>query len=170
MKITPYLMLTVLLCAVGLVRAEDSTTQASPASTTGGGGRAGHGNGAFRQKLLEKFDTNHDGKLDETERAAAKAFLKQKREALHEKLLAKFDTNHDGKLEPDELAAAKAALQQKRAAHGGGAGGAGAGRSARANKTNATPDAGAASTPSETDEEAVQKAIDQLHPQRPVRL
>jgi hypothetical protein len=158
MKLIPLSILAILLCIGSALRAEDSTTTASPAFA----GRGGHGNGELRQKLLEKFDTNHDGKLDETEMAAAKAFLKQKREELHKKLLEKFDANHDGKLEPDERAAAKAAMQQRRAAHGG------AGRSAKANKTSSVPDA--TDSPSESEKEAVQKAIDQIHPQPPVRF
>lgn len=60
------------------------------------------------KKLLAKYDANHDGKLDDNERAAAKADRVKAREERHARLLAKYDVNHDGKLDPSELAAAKA--------------------------------------------------------------
>jgi hypothetical protein len=81
----------------------------------------------LRAKLLEKFDADHDGKLDESERAAAKAALKEHRGEhrgeLKARLLEKFDADHDGKLDESERAAAKAALQKRRAEHQGTGGG-----------------------------------------------
>ena len=62
---------------------------------------AGNG-GEIRGKLLEKYDTNGDGKLDVQERAAMRADFQAKREARKEKILAKYDLNKDGKLEPNE--------------------------------------------------------------------
>ena len=64
----------------------------------------------FHKKALEKFDANGDGKLDETERAAAK----EARKAHHEERVAKFDANGDGKLEPAERQAAKEARKEFR--------------------------------------------------------
>ena len=64
----------------------------------------GGGNGGGKAALLEKYDTNKDGKLDDQERAAMRADFKAKREARHEKMLAKYDTNKDGKLDPQERA------------------------------------------------------------------
>jgi hypothetical protein len=68
--------------------------------------------GEFREKILAKFDTNHDGKLDDGERAAAKAAIQQHREERqellkknHPELFAKIDSNGDGKLERDEVKA-----------------------------------------------------------------
>jgi hypothetical protein len=68
-----------------------------------------------REKLLAKYDTNHDGKLDASERAAMKADLAKRREERqerlkknHPELFAKIDTNGDGKLEPDEIRAWRA--------------------------------------------------------------
>ena len=79
------------------------------------------GNGELREKVMEKFDANHDGKLDESERAAAKAALKERMEKAKEhhgefkaKLLERFDANHDGKLDDGERAAAKAALKERK--------------------------------------------------------
>ena len=94
MKLTnlSLLVLTTLTLGTLTLRAEDTTTTE-------------HRGEGFRKKLLEKFDTNHDGKLDETEKAAAKAAM----QAHHQKMLEKFDTNKDGKLEPDERKAAREA-------------------------------------------------------------
>ncbi len=64
-----------------------------------------------RAKLLEKFDANGDGKLDETERKAA-------REALKAKILEKFDEDGDGKLSEDERAKAKEARPKRRRGRG----------------------------------------------------
>lgn len=51
--------------------------------------------------LIEKYDKNHDGKLDSDELAQIKSdFLADPKGELK-----KFDTDHDGKLSDDELAA-----------------------------------------------------------------
>jgi len=50
-----------------------------------------------RQQLLEKFDTDGDGKLDPDERAAA-------REARRARIREKLDTNGDGEVSEDERA------------------------------------------------------------------
>jgi hypothetical protein len=76
------------------------------------GGDAKCHRGEFREKLLAKYDTNHDGKLDDGERAAAKADIAKHREERqerlkqnHPELFAKIDTNGDGKLEREEIKA-----------------------------------------------------------------
>jgi len=58
------------------------------------------------QQIKARFDANHDGVLDESERAAA-------RQAIHAKLLERFDANHDGALDVNERQAARHAIQQK---------------------------------------------------------
>jgi len=60
--------------------------------------------GPHNGELLDKFDTNHDGKLDDQERAAMRADFTAKRAAKKAELLAKFDTNRDGKLDDQERA------------------------------------------------------------------
>ena len=67
-----------------------------------------------RQKVLQKFDTNGDGKLDANERAA----MKQARAAR----IKAYDTNGDGKLDANEKAAMRAS---RKAARKGGDAGAG---------------------------------------------
>lgn len=69
-------------------------------------------NPEMRKKLLEKFDKDGDGKLSESERAAAKAAFQEKHPEAREKLIARFDKDGDGKLNEEERAAAKAAFQE----------------------------------------------------------
>ena len=60
-----------------------------------------------KQKLLEKYDTNGDGKLDEDEREAMRADLKQK-------ALDKFDANGNGVLDEDEKKEMRKARKERR--------------------------------------------------------
>jgi Ca2+-binding EF-hand superfamily protein len=62
------------------------------------------------QEELAKYDTNHDGKLDDGERAAK---LKEK----NPDLFAKIDTNGDGKISPEEWKAAQALMDEQRQKH-----------------------------------------------------
>lgn len=61
------------------------------------GNRRGHRGrgGQRRQQMLQQFDTDGDGQLNETERQAAKTAMKAK-------MLEKFDANGDGVLSDDE--------------------------------------------------------------------
>lgn len=66
--------------------------------------------------VLEKFDADKDGKLDEEERKAAHEAMKAKREEARKKMLEEFDANDDGKLDEAERKAAHEAMKAKRAA------------------------------------------------------
>ena len=101
---------TAALCTVFVLA---STAQADPGD---GPGRHGGRRGIppqLREKLLEKFDTNGDGKLDETERAAAKVAMQAKRAERKQQVLERFDADGDGQLNEAERAAAKAAFKAK---------------------------------------------------------
>jgi EF-hand domain pair/EF hand len=75
---------------------------------------------AREAELLKRFDTNHDGKLDEHELAAAhQALLQEQMETggvpaqrLYTRLLQSFDKKGEGKLDADEQAAALKYLSQ----------------------------------------------------------
>jgi hypothetical protein len=56
-------------------------------------------------ELMQKFDKNGDGKLDDAERAQMKAAWEAKRAERHKEALAKYDTNKDGKLDDAERTA-----------------------------------------------------------------
>ena len=80
--------------------------------------------GDMRKKIMEKFDTNKDGKLDETEKAALKKAMEERRANgegkgkkgdKRKKIMEKFDTNKDGKLDEAEKAALKKAMEERRA-------------------------------------------------------
>lgn len=58
--------------------------------------------GPDKAELIQKYDTNKDGKLDDQEKAAMRADFKAKHEARHQEMLAKYDTNKDGKLDETE--------------------------------------------------------------------
>lgn len=64
----------------------------------------GHGRG---KQMIEKFDTNKDGKLDATEKAAMKTAFEAKRAEMKKNMLLKFDTNKDGKIDDSERAVAR---------------------------------------------------------------
>jgi hypothetical protein len=98
MKIT-----TLILTVVGMAL----SATASHAEEAERGGR-GHG----RAKLLEKFDTNGDGKLDPTER-------KEVRDTMKSKVVGRFDSDQDGALSADEKGQAKAAWAKMKDNHPG---------------------------------------------------
>jgi EF-hand domain pair len=60
------------------------------------------GNDAPNQPMIEKFDLNHDGKLDDAERAQMKAAFQAKRAERKTEMLARFDLNKDGTLDDRE--------------------------------------------------------------------
>ncbi len=131
--------------------------EASSASGAAGGhkghkGKGRHGKGnkgqaanpQKRQQMMARIDTNGDGMIDDTERAAAKAMRGQRRggsgggagkrggkggaggkhggkssnpadkAARRQKMMARFDTNGDGQLDANEKAAAQAFRAQRR--------------------------------------------------------
>jgi len=75
-----------------------------------------------RQKILDKYDTDKDGRLDERERQALRADnLKNRRSQRKAKpnprtarLLQLFDKNRDGKLDETEKGAARKAILKQR--------------------------------------------------------
>jgi hypothetical protein len=78
-----------------------------------------------RGYIVGKFDADGDGKLNETERAAAKAAMEQRMRAGMEKRLERLksvDTDGDGKISDAEWAAAREKMQAWRQEHGPKAG------------------------------------------------
>ncbi len=69
----------------------------------------GHGpKGDMHKRMLEKFDANKDGQLDDQEKAAMKAEFEAKKAEMKQKFMEKFDTNKNGQIDEDEKAAIKA--------------------------------------------------------------
>lgn len=103
MNHTRFLSLTLCTLALtaGSLLAEDTATPAPAASTE----TAKHPKA--REEMLKRFDANGDGKLDETERAAARAAHPKAGKKAEQRLLERFDANKDGKLDETEMAAAK---------------------------------------------------------------
>jgi hypothetical protein len=67
----------------------------------------------FRAQLLELFDRNKDGRLDETERAAAQKFNSERGGELRDELLKRFDKNGNGRLDDDERPAAQELIRRR---------------------------------------------------------
>lgn len=60
--------------------------------------------GPEKGALLQKYDTNKDGKLDDQEKATMRADFQAKRAERKAAMLAKYDLNKDGKLDDSERA------------------------------------------------------------------
>ena len=75
------------------------------------------GNGAFKEKLMDRFDLNDDGELDQSEKQAARGSILAK--GMREnpgrvaQAMKRADTDGDGKLSVDEREAARANRQEK---------------------------------------------------------
>lgn len=71
-------------------------------------------------KVKEKYDADKDGRLSETEKAAAKEGAKAKAKETREENLEKYDANKDGKLDKEERAKQKADAEAEYAAQKAG--------------------------------------------------
>ena len=76
--------------------------------------------GQMPQQLLEKFDTDKDGQLNDTEKEAMKDGMKKRlhKREMNNNMLEKFDTDKDGKLSDEEKKALREARPDKK--HGKG--------------------------------------------------
>jgi Ca2+-binding EF-hand superfamily protein len=68
----------------------------------------------MRQKILEQFDKDGDGKLNEDERKAAREAAKARMQDRKGAFIEKWDTDGDGELNEEERAAVKEAMEAKR--------------------------------------------------------
>ena len=70
----------------------------------------------MRQKMIERFDKDGDGKLNQEERKAARKArqaMKKKMEAFRKKMLKRFDKDGDGKLSPEERKTAHETMRKE---------------------------------------------------------
>lgn len=118
--------LALLAAALTLTTTSTSTTLAAPGSDAPRGGRPGRG---LPAELVQKYDANGDGQLDETERAALHADVQAGKvtppgrmggpggPGRHgaggppPEIVAKFDTNGDGQLDATEREALHQAVK-----------------------------------------------------------
>lgn len=70
------------------------------------GPRGDRGPRRFPPELLEKYDTDKDGKLSPEEREALRKDRREMMEKRRQEMLEKFDADKDGKLSPEERKAA----------------------------------------------------------------
>jgi len=65
------------------------------------------------QQLLKRFDEDGDGKLNQHEKANAKAHAEKRRNQMRRKLLNQFDADGDGKLNDAERENARNAMEMR---------------------------------------------------------
>ncbi|MEZ4361993.1 MAG: EF-hand domain-containing protein [Kofleriaceae bacterium] len=65
-------------------------------------GPGGEGRKEAHARLRAEVDYNHDGQLDETERAALHEKMRERAQQRRAEMLGKFDANRDGKLDDAE--------------------------------------------------------------------
>ncbi len=70
--------------------------------------------GDMHKRMLEKFDANKDGQLDDQEKAAMKAEFDARHAERKAKFMEKFATNKDGQLDEQEKAAVKSEFDDQR--------------------------------------------------------
>jgi hypothetical protein len=93
------------VCLLGLAAASTLKAEDAPSATPKPRARA-----KADPKMLEKYDTNKNGKIDPDEREA----MKKDRQALHDETIKKYDKNGDGKLDADERAAMREDLKKNK--------------------------------------------------------
>lgn len=64
-------------------------------------------------RLLERFDTDKDGKLSDEEKSKARETIKARAGEAKGKVLEKFDTNGDGKLDESERTKARETVKDR---------------------------------------------------------
>ena len=74
----------------------------------------GQGKRALPQRILEKFDTDGDGKLNESEKSEVKKAMTQRRDENQAKMLSRFDSDKDGTLSPEEKKSAAPTIKKER--------------------------------------------------------
>ena len=67
----------------------------------------------FRKKMLEKYDADKDGKLNEEERGKAREEMKKHFKERRAEMLKKFDKDGDGKLSEEERKALHEAMKKR---------------------------------------------------------
>ena len=74
----------------------------------------GEGKKALHQRILEKFDVDGDGKLNESEKSEVKKAMTQRRDENQAKMLSRFDSDKDGTLSPEEKKSAAPTIKKER--------------------------------------------------------
>lgn len=103
------------LCLTGLlVHAADPAPAPAPVAPAPGQPASPASPAPRKSKLLEQYDKNGDGKLDETEREAMRKDREAKRKEREAELIKKYDKNGDGKLDEAERQAMRDEYRKKR--------------------------------------------------------
>ena len=97
-----------------LMREQAAAPASSPAAAGPGAGAGAEG---FRQRMMEMFDANKDGRLDADERAAAEKFAAERgiggRGEMREEIVKRFDKNGNGRIDGDEREPAERFMRER---------------------------------------------------------
>lgn len=113
MKTKSLLLLVAVLSLTGLLNAEEGKRPIRPENREREG--PGHPDRQLPPEIVEKFDTNKDGKLDEAEREAMHKARMAREEEFRKKMLEKFDKDGDGVLNESEKEEMQKAIWKERA-------------------------------------------------------
>ena len=109
-------VLAFVLGAASVAAADPVPAGPMPAPVYAPGPPPARPNGPLQQALLDRFDKNHDGRLEPNERRHAikalrrltRRMMRQERQAERQikrerNVLRRYDTNHDGVVDPSEM-------------------------------------------------------------------
>ena len=116
MKTNPLIIVVAAISLAGVANAEEKRKPIRPDNRVEiPEGQKGprHPDRPLPPEMMQKFDKDGDGKLNEEERAAAKEAMKGREEAYRKEMLEKFDKDGDGKLSEEEHEAAKKERMEK---------------------------------------------------------
>lgn len=105
--------MTTTIYAITILSALSITAYAQNADNPGKGPGGKHRGGPPKM-LLDKFDKDGDGKLNEEERSEIRKEFMKRREANKAKRLERFDTDKDGELSAEEKEAARPVIIEER--------------------------------------------------------
>ncbi len=87
---------------------------ATPAFASDPEPKSANKHGEHHAKLLATFDANHDGKLDDSEKAAVRAAYGERLKSKHPELFKRIDTDNDGALSQAEVKAAREQRKERK--------------------------------------------------------
>ena len=117
MKTNTLIIVAALIGIAGVANSEERKPTHDRGNRLGGIGRPDrpfHPDRPMPPEVLEKFDTNKDGKLDEAEHEAFKKARMEKEEEMRKKMLEKFDKDGNGELNESEKEEMRKAMKKNK--------------------------------------------------------
>lgn len=126
MKTNTFIIVAAIIGLAGVANSEERKPSHDRGNRVDGKGRPDrpfHPDRPLPPEVLEKFDTNKDGKLDEAEHEAFKKARMEKEEEMRKKMLEKFDKDGDGELNESEKEEMRKAMKKNKEEQRGKRGG-----------------------------------------------